>query len=345
MRGIEGSKVRIRVMREGVNGREEFVVPITRKRVEFKDRAFMNYIGREVRGEKRIIGLLRLPSFYEKESLREDMVRLLTEAAEVGVSGIILDLSNNLGGSLSSSVVVAGAFIQSGVIMTVLSEAKEEIKRYVDRDVGDYSYYGPLVILTNQRTASASEIVSGTLRDYKRAVILGKGQTFGKGSAQVQFDFEGRFSGVARVTYGLFFTPSGRALQHHGVSSDIYLPGPDSSRKFEKNIRNSIPPPQDIEAFLSPSNYTGEGHVWKSLDESTVTYLREKSRLRIEKSREFQPYEGELSGGGEGGEEGEDSWSWLLSSGGAMSSGEREEYLRREDVQEAINIMFDYVAK
>lgn len=314
LRGGEGTTVPVKVMREEVRGnREYFVVPLIRKNIEMQEaKASMRYVERDFGGERKVIGVLSLPDFYSVKEMRKDMKRLLGEAKEKKVSGIILDLSNNQGGFVDSCIVVVGAFIYSGDVAAIWSKDGEYV-RYSDR-TGEDNYYGPLIVLTNRSSTSVSEIVAGTLQDYKRAIIVGEGQTFGKGSTQHNLSFHGDL-GSAMVTFGLFFTPSGRAVQYQGVSSDISFLSPHSSEEIERNLENSIKPFEDIEPFLSPSKYTGEGDLWKKVEGATIARLRKRSQMRMK------------------------------GSGRGAALSEEDEYLKEANanVHETINIMLDYV--
>ena len=184
IRGKKGTPVYLKILREKKNKatavikKEIFPVKIVRDTVNLKEKlASLTYVDKKVNGTTKKIALIHVPSFYGSgglgdQSVSRDVKKLLKEAEKQKVASIVLDLSNNRGGPLDEAVNLAGFFFARG---HVVKQSERYISHYrilSDRD-RDIVYKGPLVILVNRLSASASEIVSGTLKDYNRAVIVG----------------------------------------------------------------------------------------------------------------------------------------------------------------------------
>ncbi len=182
-------------------------------------------------GEK--VGYISIPGFYidvhdrkngrnVSDDVRKELVRLKSE----GVKSIILDVRNNGGGSLGEVVDIVGLFIKEGPVVQVKSSDNEE-KAYYDTD-DEIVWEGPLVVMTNEFSASASEILAGAIQDYKRGIIVGSKQTYGKGTVQQVIPLE-RFTersslGDLKLTIQKFYRISGASTQLKGVHSDIVIP-------------------------------------------------------------------------------------------------------------------------
>ncbi len=178
-----------------------------------------------------VIGIFHLFSFYEdsKNSSAIDIYQAIDEMKKVSnLKGVILDLRNNAGGLLKQAVAVTGLFIDKGVVVSVKSNSGE-IERLRNLD-GKKIWDGPLLVLTNKASASASEIVAQTLQEYGRALVVGDQQTFGKGTFQT-FTLESanygkvNTKGEFKVTRGRYYTVSGKSPQLVGVQADIVVPG------------------------------------------------------------------------------------------------------------------------
>ena len=204
------------------------------------------------------IGVIDLPAFYAGEgdgkgaptSATADVTRIVTKLKQENVTGIILDLRLNGGGSLQEAIDLTGLFIPSGpVVQTRNLEGRVEVGK--DRD-GDVAYDGPLVVLTSRFSASASEIVAGALQDYGRAVIVGDTSTFGKGTVQTIIPLDrimqsegitpGSDPGALKVTISKFYRPSGKSTQLEGVKADIVIPSlTDLPEIGESDLDNPLP--------------------------------------------------------------------------------------------------------
>lgn len=298
IRGPKGSDVRLKVLRKAAKDTERFEVTLVRDQIKLEDEAAaITYLDKEVGGQKLKIGLLNLPSFYADNrqsgpSAATDMKKLLAEANKNKVDAIVLDLSTNGGGSLRDAVDIGGLFFGSGnvvkqsqKVVSELDQMNYEVLRDTDSTV---DWAGPLVVLTSRVSASASEIVSGTLQDYKRAVVVGGDHTFGKGSVQ-SVEYLPPGLGAIKTTVGMFFTAGGQSTQHRGVSGDLVWPSLYATDEVgEKTLDYSLPP-KKIAPFLSPTAYVTEGKgAWIPLTKEIVKKLKDKSDPRVAASKEFK---------------------------------------------------------
>jgi carboxyl-terminal processing protease len=289
IRGKKGTKVTLTVLRQGETNKT-FDVTIVRDKIDIKESAAkLTYETRKV-GEKTFkIGVLDLPSFYgggrEGRSSFEDMRKLVVEARKNKVDGLILDLSRNGGGLLDDAVNIAGLFIRKGgVVATKGSDQKVDI--LADRD-DEIVFNGPLMVLTSRLSASASEILAGALKDYKRALIVGGDHTFGKGTVQVVSDLP-QGLGAMKVSTGMFFVPGGSSTQHQGVDSDIVLPSVFSSDDIGEKTMDYSLPPQKIPSFVgTDANVEDASKKWKAVDTDTVKRLSKLSQDRVAKDAKF----------------------------------------------------------
>ena len=188
-----------------------------------------------ITNDKESFGLIELPKFYinfqdyNQRNAATDVKKELEQLKQKNVKGIILDLRNNGGGSLKTVVDMAGYFIKEGPVVQVKSTGgKKEVLKDIDPSI---VWDGPLVILVNEFSASASEIIAAALQDYKRAIILGSKQTFGKGTVQNVFDLNRMITGgtygdlgALKVTTDKFYRINGRSTQLEGVKSDVVFP-------------------------------------------------------------------------------------------------------------------------
>ncbi|MBV9330380.1 MAG: S41 family peptidase [Alphaproteobacteria bacterium] len=208
MRGPEGSKVTLTVLRTG--DKKPFDVTLTRAIVQ------VDGVRWHRDGD---VGYIRMPGFNERtaEGL-EKGVRELRKQIGPGLRGYVLDLRNNPGGLLDQAIQVSDDFLNSGEIVSTRGRHPEDTQRY-DAKPGDVTEGKPVVVLINAGTASAAEIVSGALQDHKRATIVGM-TSFGKGSVQTIIPL-GEGGGALRLTTARYYTPSGHSIQAQGIVPDI----------------------------------------------------------------------------------------------------------------------------
>ena len=229
IKGPEGTTVFITVKK--VDGTVE-EVPINRDTVVMEESYLKSSL---IEKAGRSYGLIHLPKFYvdfkdyKERNAAKDMQQEIIRLKSQGMNGLVIDLRNNGGGSLQTVVDMAGFFIDEGPVVQVKSTS-EKSKVLRDRD-GKTLWEGPLVILVNELSASASEILAAAMQDYERAVVLGSKQTFGKGTVQNVLELN-RF--VSKSTYGdlgalkytteKFYRITGKSTQLEGVKSDVVAP-------------------------------------------------------------------------------------------------------------------------
>ena len=295
IRGKKGTKVKLTVLRDS----KSLEVEIVRDKIQIEDQAAkITYETREVDGKKLKVGVVDLPSFYgggergQSRSCTDDVKKLLLAAKKQKVDGIVLNLSKNGGGLLDEAVRISGLFIRlGGVVATKNTEGKVEV--LADRDP-DVVYGGPLVVLTSRFSASASEILAGALKDYRRAVIVGEDHSFGKGTVQVLNPLPLEL-GAMKVTTGMFFIPGGQSTQHIGVNADIVIPSLFNTDEVgEKRLDYSLPT-QTIPTFVSTeANTEDPKHRWAPVDDTEIKKLAERSLVRVSKSKKFAELAKEL---------------------------------------------------
>lgn len=189
--------------------------------------------------QKRKIGLLRLPRFYTgNEGSAYHVLNEIERLKAKNIDGLIFDVRNNQGGSSGEAIDIIGLFLEQGVVMQTQSRALSDVD-------GIAQYDGELLVLTNTRSGSASELFSGTLQDYNRACIVGSTSTFGKGSMQRFFNMDNE-QGAIKLTVGRFFTASGRSPQRVGIIPDITLPDDDLYVPSGERIHDNSLPPKDL---------------------------------------------------------------------------------------------------
>lgn len=212
-------------------------------------------------------GIINLPKFYvdfedyDKRNAASDIAAEIERLKEEGVQGIVMDLRDNGGGSLQTVVDIAGLFIKKGPVVQVKS-SQNQIDVFEDKDP-QIQWDGPLVILVNELSASASEILAAAMQDYKRAVIIGSKQTFGKGTVQniIPFDRIVRNSdygdlGALKITTQKFYRVNGGATQLKGVSSDVVVPDRYSYMEIGEREQD-FPLPWDQIAAADYQPWTG----------------------------------------------------------------------------------------
>ena len=248
IKGPKDSKVTLTVKKKMMGNIED--VTITRDVVELEETYAKSAL---VKKNGREFGLINLPKFYfdmenyadrnAASDVKKEIIRLKKE----GMEGLVLDLRNNGGGSLKTVVDIAGLFIEKGPIVQVKSkEAGQEILEDQDPSI---LWDGPLVILVNELSASASEILAAAMQDYKRAIIIGSKQTYGKGTVQNVIDLNQTVRsneygdlGALKLTTQKFYRVNGGSTQLEGVKSDVVVPDRYSYIDIgEKDYENPLP--------------------------------------------------------------------------------------------------------
>ena len=255
IRGPKGSVVRLEILseRDGFTGNGK-VIAITRDEIRLEEQAAQSdVIDLESGGQ---IGVITVPAFYsdfpaqaqgkkDYRSTTRDVRRLLAGFKEKNLDGLLIDLRGNGGGSLLEALELTGLFIESGpIIQTRDYSGKIEINSDPDPDI---AYGGPLAVLVNRNSASASEIFAGAIQDYRRGIIIGE-PTFGKGTVQNIIDLN-HFTdasdedhGRLKATIAQFFRISGGSNQHRGVIPDIIFPTARFGQDYgERVLDNALP--------------------------------------------------------------------------------------------------------
>lgn len=287
IRGKKGTEVRLTVKKP--DGRIT-VIPITRDVVVLEETYAKSAVIKDESSEKRF-GYVYLPKFYadfnksggrsSADDIRQELEKLKAE----NVDGIVLDLRNNGGGSLQDAVKMTGHFIPTGPVVQVrYSSGENEVLADTDPAV---TYDGPLVVLVNNYSASASEILAAALQDYGRAVIVGSPTTFGKGTVQTFVDLDNYLNpqfaalkplGSLKITFQKFYRINGGSTQFKGVIPDIVLPDSYSMLDIgEKELEYALP--WDT---IAAQNYT----TWGS--GANYDNLRKNSAARVASNASFK---------------------------------------------------------
>jgi carboxyl-terminal processing protease len=297
IRGKKGSTVVLSVLpaATGLSGSAEKVA-IVRDKIKLEHQAASKKIIEVDRPYGKIkVGIIDLPSFYidfqgkengnpNYRSTSRDIKKLLQELKQEGIDELIIDLRGNGGGSLSEVVKLTGLFIDTGAVVQINdTDGRTEILK--DRDSG-IAYDGPLAVMIDKGSASASEIFAGAIQDYKRGIIIGE-TSFGKGTVQTVLPLNSyaraRFEdpyGQLKVTTAQFFRVNGDSTQYHGVVPDISWSLPKIEGDFgERSLKNALPWRRIAEA---------RHQAWsKSFSNSALQKAKQKSRARIMKTPKF----------------------------------------------------------
>jgi carboxyl-terminal processing protease len=210
MRGPENSKVTLTILRTG----EKRPLDVTLTRAVIK----VESVKYERKGD---IGYIRISSFSEKTDagLKKAIADLKKQIGPGLIRGYVLDLRNDPGGLLDQAIAVSDDFLTGGEVVSTRGRRADDTQRYNARG-GDLTDNKPILVLINEGTASASEIVAGALQDHRRATIVGV-TSFGKGSVQTIIPLGGQRGGALRLTTAKYYTPSGRSIQATGITPDI----------------------------------------------------------------------------------------------------------------------------
>ena len=232
IRGPKGSVVRLEVIphTNAPNDQTSKIVSITREAVKLEDQAVQKKVlNLKQDGKDYKLGVIEIPAFYldfkafragdpDYKSTTRDVKKILTELQKEKVDGVVIDLRNNGGGSLQEATELTSLFIDKGPTVLVRN-ADGRVDVLEDENPGAF-YKGPMALLVNRLSASASEIFAGAMQDYHRALIVG-GQTFGKGTVQT---IQPLNHGELKLTLAKFYRVSGQSTQHQGVLPDIAYP-------------------------------------------------------------------------------------------------------------------------
>ncbi len=245
IKGAKGTKVRLQILKGDSADNQMSSVELVRDKIKLEDRAATSEVYTPKTGDYagKKLGVIDIPSFYN--NLTRDVKAEIEKLKKDSVDGIIVDLRGNGGGSLPESIMLTGLFIDVGPVVQVRTGVnKVDVQK--DRDSG-VSYEGPVAIMVDRYSASASEIFSAALQDYGRALVIGE-NTFGKGTVQQhkslnkRFDFLDKPLGHIQYTFAKFYRINGGSTQNKGVQPDILFPTPiDPAEWGESKEENALP--------------------------------------------------------------------------------------------------------
>ncbi len=293
IRGEKGTEVRLTIKKpDGTRT----IVPIIRDVVQIEETFVKAAILTDEKSSQKF-GYIKIPSFYrdfEKNGAKgsgrnstDDVKAELVKFKSEDINGLILDLRNNGGGALTDAVKTAGLFIETGPIVQVKTSGGK-IKVLAD-DNPEISYSGPMVVLVNKFSASASEILAGALQDYGRAIIIGGRHTHGKGTVQTLIDLNRSIPlqsmekykplGALKVTVQKFYRVSGESTQYRGVVPDILLPDRlEHLKTGEQQLDYSLPWDRIGSATYSK---------WTETPPIDLAFIRSKSIQRVQSDQDF----------------------------------------------------------
>ena len=299
IRGARGTTVKLSVMREESSGTRKLVVPIVREKIQLVDSQASSHVidvttVENGKPKAMKVGLITLPSFYidfegrqkrlkNYRSSSNDTREQLKTLTSKGVDAVILDLRSNGGGGLDESISTAGLFFGAGPVVQVKAP-NGDTETYTDPDEGT-AYDGPLLVMINRHSASASEIFAGAIQDYNRGLVVGDSHTFGKGTVQNLSDLAPKL-GAVKVTVNQFYRASGASTQLKGVESDIVLPSIiDELEVGEKYYDYALPYEEIKTAKFTKFN----------LIKPFVPELKKRSDIRIAKDTDFTKIKEEIN--------------------------------------------------
>jgi carboxyl-terminal processing protease len=260
IRGPSGTSVRLQILpADALPGSDEYILDLVRDKVKLEEQAAAGErIQIERDGQTRHIGVISVPSFYQDYDARSrgdkdyvsttrDVRRLINELEDQGIDGLVIDLRGNGGGHLSEATSLTGLFVGDGPIVQ-LKDTNGRIEVLEEEVAAAPAYTGPLVLLVDRFSASASEIFAAAIQDYRRGVVIGQ-QTFGKGTVQnlyVLDQYARRVPdpglGQLTLTIGKYYRVTGGSTQHRGVLPDIDLPSPvDPDTIGESSRERALP--------------------------------------------------------------------------------------------------------
>ncbi|MGC1273754.1 MAG: carboxy terminal-processing peptidase [Planctomycetaceae bacterium] len=303
IRGNAGTKVVLQVKNAAGEIKD---YELTRQQVELNESAVRGEIldtGKRIGDRAYRVGVINIPSFYRDfeqaqagtedfRSTSRDVLKVLKQFREQGgVDAIVVDLRTNGGGALAEAIEVTGLFIDQGPVVQV-KEQDGAVKSHDDVDP-NVAYTGPLVVLCNRLSASASEIFAGAIKDYERGIVVGDTTTHGKGTVQNVMPVPPRLlsflsdqRGALKLTIQQFYRVNGDSTQHVGVLSDVVLPSMiDHLDLGEQFLDNALPFGQVDPADFEPVGLVGDG---------ILSTLRQQSAGRVAKNEEFQKLNGQI---------------------------------------------------
>ncbi|QXI49098.1 carboxy terminal-processing peptidase [Pseudomonas anuradhapurensis] len=295
IRGPKGSVVRLEIIpaSNAPSDQTSKIVSITREAVKLEEQAAKKSVLKlKQDGRDYKLGIIEIPAFYldfkayragdpEYKSTTRDVKKLLTELQKEKVDGVVIDLRNNGGGSLQEATELTSLFIEKGPTVLVRnSDGRVDVLE--DENPGAF-YKGPLALLVNRLSASASEIFAGAMQDYHRALIIG-GQTFGKGTVQT---IQPLNHGELKLTLAKFYRVSGQSTQHQGVLPDIGYPSIIDTKEIGESALPEAMPWDTIRPVVKPAAdpfkpflaQLKAQHEARSDKDAEFTYIRDRLAL------------------------------------------------------------------
>ncbi|WP_375577766.1 carboxy terminal-processing peptidase [Marivirga tractuosa] len=302
IRGPKGTTVRLKIIEAGTPISTGIPVEITivRDKIKLDNQVPYAEVKEVYRdGNQYKIGIITIPSFYLNfEAMRageEDYgsttrdVKAILDTIKSQVDGIVVDLRSNGGGSLQEAIELSGLFIEDGPIVQI-RDSDGSIELGEDEDKNIY-YDGLFTILTNRFSASASEIFSGAIQDYKRGVVIGE-NTFGKGTVQNLISLNQFVPkvedtlGQVKLTLAKYYRVNGSSTQHRGVRPDIKMPSPYTAKTFgESSYERALEWDQIESSDFEPSNY---------IDEDVIAALNEKHEKRLKEEQYLRNFKNDV---------------------------------------------------
>ena len=294
IRGKRGTKVGLQILRKTKKGFDTLKLVIVRDKIILKDGEARKQIfvhpspeENKTAQETNRIGVIKLPSFYvdfndrrknpkNYKSSSRDVKKHLKEFVRENVDGVILDLRSNGGGGLDEAINMAGLFIGHNPVVIVRQSGGRRVTVHRSRERAVYD--GPLLIMLNRYSASASEILAGAMHDYQRAILAGDTTTFGKGTVQNIFQLPEGY-GALKVTIAQFYRVSGWSTQNRGVETSLVLPSLYNARDIGESTLDNALPWRSIDQV----SYRVSGNLKKVLPK-----LKQLSENRIANSDFFQ---------------------------------------------------------
>nr|MBO2513333.1 tail-specific protease [Gammaproteobacteria bacterium] len=270
IRGPRGTVVRLQVLPAGAPpGSPQRIISLVRDKVKLEEQAAKKSVKTiDVDGQELKIGVITVPSFYQDFNARSrgdteymstsrDVARLIRELEAEGIVGLVMDLRQNGGGHLTEATELSGLFIDGGPVVQ-LKETRGNVQVLDDPSPQEAIYDGPLVVLVDRYSASASEIFAAAIQDYKRGIVIGQ-QTFGKGTVQNLFNLDrvmrGNENGQLTLTIGKYYRVTGESTQHRGVIPDIELPARVDPTTVGESTRDTALPWDRIQPTRYRADY------------------------------------------------------------------------------------------
>ncbi|SFD78969.1 carboxy terminal-processing peptidase [Spirosoma endophyticum] len=296
IKGPKGTVVRLQVVSpDALAGAPPKEIRLVREKIKLEEqRAKKEVIEVSDNGKPFKIGVINIPMFYRDfegarkreegfSSTTSDVKKFIDELKGEKVDGIVIDLRDNGGGSLTEAIDLTGLFIPNGPVVQV-RESNGETEVYTDPDPS-VTYDGPMAVLVNRFSASASEIFAAAIQDYKRGIIVG-GQTFGKGTVQTLVDLN-RFLpkdpekvGQLKMTIQKFYRINGSSTQHKGVTPDVQFPSAFSAEEYGESSQPSALPWDQIKSTRYEQS--------RAVDDKILARLRDRFDQRLKSDPELK---------------------------------------------------------